>query len=195
MKPFLIALLLSLLATACGPQKTNLTDEAPLAGSLQDGTYRNDFFRFQMAMPKGWEVASEEIRRKMEAELKAAHAQRPEVQLMLYREVEDASIPDVFVIAAQPYPNPTFSGVDDAYAFFRSGAGEGSEVLRRAYSARIGGVQFAREDMLHRGAGQFMAHHALAIRGHMLSLQVYSASRRRMEEVSREMAQAIEFSR
>jgi hypothetical protein len=196
MKPFLIALLFCLFTLGCAERKAaEPAAEAALSGALDGSTYRNDFFAFTLTLPEGWEVVPEDERAALAEKLKAAHAQRLEVHLMLQRPAEKASIPDVFIVAAVPYPNPTFNPVDDATTFFQSGPGEGSEVLRRASPADVGGVRFVREDLLHRGAGQYMAHHAMVVRGHLLSLQAYSATRRRMEEVAREMGDAIRFTR
>lgn len=194
MKLFLIgSLLLCILLAGCSEQKPGADAASSLEGTLEGGTFRNEFFGFRFTVPEGWTVADEEKRRSLLGSLKVAAPGREQAQLVLYREAEGGAAPDIFLITTEPNPSPTVSGLDDGFAFLRRTAPPEAQVVRGAHSAAISGVQFARAEVRERGAGQYFSHAALGLRGHLLSFQVHSMSRRRMEDVARQMGEAIAF--
>jgi hypothetical protein len=158
------------------PSKTVLRQPpGALTGSLENGTYRNPHFGFQIKLPFGWVDRTEQMRDSDTSKslLLLAAFERPP-------EVKEASINSAVVITAETASNyPELKGAADYFGPLSEAAtSKGLQVVNEPYYFKVGLRDVVRGDFSKKIGGATMQQASLVIleRGYFVSLTFVAAS-------------------
>lgn len=212
-----LAMLMSCSMAFAAPSDTD-TD---INGDLEDGVYSNSRYGFSLHVPQGWQVAPEEARQTVEKTTYPSSAADTRLFLLLVRpganpvqtdpssantakdgvpappDAPSASaVPDVITVVGAKFGSTVGVSYNTAMVYLKTAAkSKTSKVIRQADAFWMGGTQVARQDTVSAEGGreQYTAHMLLAIRDRLISFQVHSATRERMEEGVGVVAAIVEF--
>lgn len=193
MKRFLLFLTLALALLSHAFAQGSSDDDAN--GVLDEGVFTNQRYGITFTLPAGWQSVTEEQRQTIEQRMNTTTSDvRPFVVLL--HPSPNGEPPDViFVSGARINP---FAGIsrNSAIAYFKAlPKSKTSQVIRPADSFLLGGLLVARQDfqMTFGGRQEYMAHMAIVIRDRLISLQVNSVSRDRLEQGVQAVVDNTEF--
>jgi hypothetical protein len=170
-------------------------DNEDIDGDVEDGIYTNDNYGFSVRVPQAWQVAPEETRQAVEKTYPAAGGTR--LFLLLVRAgTKPGELPDAITILGAKFGSPVGVSFNTAMVYLKAaGKTKNTKVLRPADAYWLGGTQVARQDVVttSEAGDQYTAQMLLAVRDRLISFQVHSLTRERMEEDLTALAASVEF--
>lgn len=196
MRRVLSALVLAVAMLASCSMALAVADD-DINGDLEDGVYSNSAYGFSFRVPQGWQVAPEETRQAVEKATYSSSAADTRLFLLLVRiGAKAGDTPDAITLLGAKYGSTGGVSFNTAMVYLKAaGKSKTSKVIRPADAFFVGGTQVARQDVVttENAREQYTANMLLAVRDRLISFQVHSATRERMEEAVSAIAGAVDF--